>query len=128
MLVNWIVHPIGDGWEDVEPDAVVWLDIGKVEASFRIDRNYYVGPCGAGAGQQTRYDHVGQFIQGGSAVWMPDLSIDEDETVSFGDGRHRFAWVRDHGAQAIPVTTGPETAERLTTLFGTPLTACHVRW
>jgi hypothetical protein len=56
---------------------------------------------------------------------MPHLSVREDRSIGFTDGRHRFAWVRDHGAAAIPVTTGPDGAAQLAALFGTHLRECR---
>ncbi len=127
MLINWIATSRGRGWEDVEPDAIVWLDVASVEASFSIDRSDYVGVGGVGAGQRGRYDNIGKFIQSGRPVWMPHLTIDDDGAVCFTDGRHRFAWVRDHGASALPVTTNPDGAAQLAARFGTSLRECHVQ-
>jgi hypothetical protein len=32
------------------------------------------------------------------AVEMPSICLDEEKSyVCFSDGRHRFAWLRDHG-------------------------------
>lgn len=35
---------------------------------------------------------------------MPHVYVSEDGQVSFTDGRHRFAWFRDRGVKAMPVT------------------------
>lgn len=126
LLINWIATPRGQGWE-VEPDAVVWLDVASVEASFSADSNRYVGKGGAGAGQRGRYNQIGSLIQSGRPVWMPHLSIDDDGALLFVDGRHRFAWVRDHGATALPVTTDPDGAAQLAAGFGTRLRECLVQ-
>ena len=125
MLINWIPTPIGAGW-DIDPDPVVWLDVARVEASFRRNPGHYVGIGGSGVGQSSRYGHVGRFIQTGHPVYMPHLSVDGDDAVSFTDGRHRFAWVRDHGARAVPVTTYLEVASRLEEIFGTSLRECLI--
>lgn len=127
MLINWIAKPRGEGWADVEPDAIVWLDVASVEASFSMDREHYVGVGGLSAGQRGRYDNIGKLIQSCRPVWMPHLSLDDGGAVCFTDGRHRFAWVRDHGASAIPVTTNPDEAVQLATRFGTSLRECHVQ-
>lgn len=127
MLINWIVTPMGHGWEDVEADPIVWLDIVRVEASFSIDRNRYVGVGGIWAGQRSRYDNIGEFIRSGRPVWMPHLNIDDNGAVCFTDGRHRFAWVRDHGASALPVTADPDEAAELAAQFGTSLRECRVQ-
>ena len=125
MLISWIVTPTGEGWTDIEPGAVVWIDVAKLEAAISMDPSLYVGRSGAGAGQKSRYDNVGKRILSGGPVWMPHLAF-EGGRVSFTDGRHRFAWVRDHGASAIPVSVSSERAAELAARFGTPLRACHV--
>lgn len=127
MLIDWIPTPIGDGW-DIEPDPIVWLDVAKVEASIRKDVDRYVGVDGAGAGQPSRYHFVGRLIRTGHPVYMPDLCLDENDEIIFSDGRHRFAWARDHGARAIPVTVSIEMAHRLEALYGASIRECRVRW
>lgn len=50
---------------------------------------------------------------------MPHVFVDERSIVSFTDGRHRFAWFRDQGVLAIPVTvTTKGQAELVKRLFG----------
>jgi hypothetical protein len=43
MRIYWTDTPMRQGWKDVKPDAIVWLDVASVEASFSIDRGHYVG-------------------------------------------------------------------------------------
>jgi hypothetical protein len=118
----------GEGWNDIPDDVVVWLSVAKVEASFARQPDHYVGKDGIGNGQKGRYDHVGTFIKSGRAVFMPHLSLQDDNSISFTDGRHRFAWVRVHGATAIPVTIAPDEAERFIYHYGTTERECRVRW
>jgi hypothetical protein len=101
-------------------------DRSPIEASFQKKPDHYVGIGGTGAGQPSRYNRVGRLFQTEHPVYMPHLSVDGDDAVSFTDGRHRFAWIRDHGAQAIPVTAYVETASRLEAIFGTSLRECRV--
>jgi|GEM_PF-3490123 len=42
----------------------------------------------------------------------------EKGVVSFSDGRHRFAWLRDHGVQAMPVQVSSEQRQEFENLFG----------
>jgi hypothetical protein len=37
----------------------------------------------------------------------------------FTDGRHRFAWLRDHGLRALPVETASEQLKVFCALFET---------
>lgn len=121
MIVLWEVQPFGDGWEDLELEPVVWLDIAKVEASFARTGDHYVGKGGSGAGQPSRFANIGRHFRSGRPMWMPHLGLDENLLISFTDGRHRFAWVRDHGAAAIPVTTSLEEEQELLRRFGSTL-------
>lgn len=125
FLVNWVPTPIGDGW-DTEPAPVVWLDVKKIEGAFQQNAEQYVGKEGAGVGQRSRYDHVGRFIVSGRSVFMPHITIVKSKTVWFTDGRHRFAWIRDHGARAFPATTSTESVGGLESKFGAAVTECEV--
>lgn len=121
MIVLWEIQPFGDGWENLEPEPVVWLNIAKVEASFARASEHYVGNGGSGAGQPSRYVNIGHHFRSGRPMWMPHLGLDKDLLISFTDGRHRFAWLRDHGATAIPVTTSLEEEQELLRRFGSAL-------
>ena len=34
---------------------------------------------------------------------MPQIAVDEKAELSFNDGRHRFAWLREQGAKSVQV-------------------------
>lgn len=46
--------------------------------------------------------------------------------LSFVNGRHRFAWMRDHGATAIPICVDEEQASEIQFLLGSALQICRV--
>jgi hypothetical protein len=128
VLINWTVQPFGPGWEDVEPDPIVWVNIALVEAAFKLDPDHYVGFGGSGAGQPSRYAKIGRELRDGHEMWMPNLHLHEGGIIRFTDGRHRFAWVRDHGGTALPVATDPDSVHGLgpvdiPLLGGIPLTS-----
>lgn len=100
---------------------MVWLDIAKVEASFSRTGNHYLGKGGSGAGQSSRYANIGRHFRSGLPMWMPHLGLGDDQLICFTDGRHRFAWVRDHGAAAFPATTSLEKEQELLRRFGSAL-------
>ena len=61
-------------------------------------------------------------------VHRQDSNIIADRTfthdkVEFTDGRHRFAWLRDHGLQALPVDVGAESDISFRARFETHLRA-----
>jgi hypothetical protein len=109
----------------MEPDAVLWASVAAIEASFSVG-DQWVGPGGAVNGHLQRYENVGLFIRSGSPVRMPHVSMSRIGGIRFIDGRHRFGWVRDHGAEAIPVTAAPELAATLSERFGSAIRECRV--
>ena len=46
--------------------------------------------------------------------------------VSIHDGRHRFAWMRDHGAQALPIAAPIGEAREIRKLIGSKARICRV--
>lgn len=125
MTVNWIPNPIADGWADYEEDVGVWVSVAALDASFRRG-DQWIGPGGAGKGQAGRYANMGATILSGVDIRMSTVSLGDDGEVRFTDGRHRFAWVRDHGAEAVMVATGRADAAALKRLFATDLRVCRI--
>lgn len=125
MTVNWIITPITNDWPDYEEDVGVWVSVSALEASFRRS-DEWVGPGGSGQGRPGRYSNIGKMIRSGIDIFMPTLTLDYRGEAVFTDGRHRFAWVRDHGAEAIMIATGPAEAAKLEELFGTNLRTCQI--
>src|SRR5690348_13887762 len=67
-----------------------------------------------------RYKRFGEWIRDNSSpIKMPTVCLCTKGEVSFNDGRHRFAWSRDHGIQVMPIMTDPESAARFKARFGT---------
>jgi hypothetical protein len=108
-------------WTALYPDPVVWINVMKLDASWRHDATYYVGRGAAGPGnaKPSKYNRFGKwFSEPHPAVWMPDVGL-TDGIVRFSDGRHRFAWLRDHGVRVLPVTVSPEIEAEMRRRFGT---------
>ena len=118
-VVAWKQVPIGDGWEDEsEQDAVVWIDLAKFDAAWRQSEDY-VGQEGAGSQFEGRYQRVGQFILAYGKLFIPTVCFDESGAVGFTDGRHRVAWLRDHGVTTLPLSVPQRQAARFRRAFGT---------
>ena len=100
-------------------DAIVWIDVTKLNAAWRRERGYYISVRGRGS--RYKYTRFGQWL--GTAIgpiWMWHIGIDDQSgQVGFTDGRHRFAWLRDHGVLALPITCEPEQATEIRQRFGT---------
>jgi hypothetical protein len=100
--------------------AVVWVDIEKFDRSFAKD-SLYVGPGGEG-GIRTRYPDFGKWLaQSTGPVEMSEVGFGGYGQIAFINGRHRYSWMRDHGAQALPVLTYPENVPEMERRFGTSL-------
>lgn len=100
-------------------DAIVWIDVAKLDRVWRHSSGY-VGVAGTGRDDVTRRRYVkfGKWIlRRTQPIHMPHLGFVAGE-VGFVNGRHRFAWLRDHGVSALPVTTHPENTGRLRREFG----------
>lgn len=124
MRIDWATH-----WElrDLpdDDDAVVWLDIKAADACWQKD-NLYIPP--GAPDHRGKYDRFGRWVKDPPVpVEMPHVAVAENGSLSFTNGRHRFAWVRDHGARAIPCTIWRGQARRLVKLAGTTLRLCEVR-
>lgn len=87
------------------------------DRAWKRDADYYI-PSG-GRGSEWKYRKFGEWLEAHPLIqiWMPHVSL-RNYTMHFTDGRHRFAWMRDHGAMTLPVTISPEQASRLETWLG----------
>ena len=101
-------------------DPIIWISVAKLDKSWKRDGGFYIGKFarGNGATSRTKYKRFGEFFRGGRSVWMPHIGISAGH-VSFTDGRHRFAWLRDHGVRALPVTVSPGNIVEVKRRFGT---------
>lgn len=126
MIVTWIEAQRGDFGLASEPDAVVWVSVALLEMDFASSEQW-VGPRGTGGGQAGRYENIGQLIRSGRPIIMAHLILGPSGAMRFNDGRHRFAWVRDHGAEALPVTIDPAKAAALSARYATDVRTCALR-
>ena len=103
-------------------DEIIWVDVEKLNASWSKDDSY-LGPDSATTDDQhDRYIRFGEWLRENLAtteVCIPHIGVD-DGIVFFTDGRHRFAWCRDHGVKYLPITTSPGCyGPEIEKLFGT---------
>ena len=113
--IEWIVCPY---WQESR-DVTLWVDVLKVDRSWVKDEAYYITAGGGGAAISGRYARAGEHIRGGVPLWMGALCLGDEDEIGFTDGRHRFAWLRDHGVEALPVQVPPEEAAAIKARFGT---------
>ena len=65
-----------------------------------------------------RREGVHRFLATGKAVQAPFAVLDPDGSVSFEDGRHRFAALRDLGARQVAVTVPRGQRDAFKARFG----------
>jgi hypothetical protein len=110
----------------------VWIDVTKLDAMLRLVPSDYVGFAGEN-GILGKYTGVDDFVRSGKeALYMPKAGVRShagsagDKIAYILDGRHRFAWMRDHGAQAIPVSAPADEALEIAKLVRTKFRVCRV--
>lgn len=96
----------------------MWCDVLLLDAAWSKG-GQYISYGGEDSNQPGKYERVGQWLAGSFRLWMPHVGLDAEGQICFTDGRHRFAWLRDHGAIAICVTVSEESAPDVERLFGT---------
>lgn len=92
-------------------DVLVDVLTQPFDAAWQKDRDFYIGPTGTG-GIGKRYGAFGNFVNSTKEhIEASEVHVDDRGNVSFNNGRHRFAWLRDNGAQSIPVAMGKDALE-----------------
>jgi hypothetical protein len=106
---------------EIPANPWAWIDVARLDAAWRGSQQY-VGFGGqavpGGSAMPDRYERFGLWLEPGVDVHMPFVSL-EGEGVSFNDGRHRFAWCRDHGVAALPVEVCEAEMAAFAERFGT---------
>jgi hypothetical protein len=102
----------------------VWIDVAKLDAVLQLESYLEF---------DQKYARVGEFMASGKTVYMPRVYIRKvnnrgatSKIIDIHDGRHRFLWMRNHGAQAIPVAVKYEEAREIVRLVGTKVRICRV--
>ena len=92
----------------VEYSKLVNVNVKKLDHLWKKDYSMYIGKGGEGQ-IKDRYQRFGDFLNNNpSHINAPHVSI-SNYGVTFGNGRHRFAWFRDHGYDVIPVSMDKES-------------------
>lgn len=95
----------------------VWVDVAKLDAAFQLDRGYAIGAGGVGA-IPGRLAGFRDFLASGTPIEQSEVIVDVDGTISFLNGRHRFAVLRDLGVRQVPVSVLSSSVELTRQLFG----------
>ena len=101
--------------ERAADDELVLVNVARFDKAFQQDTGFYVGAGGEG-GIKGRYDRFGRWLDKDFGnryrIKAPEVYVDADGKVSFTNGRHRYAWLRDHGVTTMPMAMPKEAAAR----------------
>jgi hypothetical protein len=106
-------------------DRVVWVVIRRIDEYWRKDPmpDDYIPPG------ECFYHPFGDWLLESAhkeRAHMPHIGLYYGY-ISFTDGRHRFAWCRDRGVTAMPVSVpGRAQFRKITSLFGSASRTCRV--
>lgn len=118
--VNWTVHSWERGYQHApDPDVIVWVDIDAFDRLWELSDQYIAVPGDASDNQPAKYAKAGRRFLAGEPMWMPEVGRQADGSLNIRDGRHRYLWMREHGALAMPVAVERSEAKLVRTLCGT---------
>lgn len=106
-------------WEMALPesgDVSVLVSVEKIEHEWRRSTDKYIR-TGCENGMLRKYEIFEKWIMSAKYVKMPEVCIVND-FVQFNNGRHRFAWLRDHGMTALRINVQPTDVATFETYFG----------
>jgi hypothetical protein len=123
-LILWKPHT----WDWRRRYGIVWVSIPKVDASWKEDQGY-VPPQAVGSdGLAWRYARFGKWLLSSKQqrrVEMPVVGYSGKPCcIGFEDGRHRFAWLRDHGVAAMPMCVYLDHVDIVAAKFGAAEREC----
>lgn len=97
-------------------DVPVWVSVAKLEHEWQRSMGEYIGVAGHNA-MPGKYANFAGWIMSAKHVEMPEVCF-VDGFVRFNNGRHRFAWLRDHGMTALQVNVQPSDVSTFEKQFG----------
>jgi hypothetical protein len=96
--VHWESKPIGQ---------IVLIESQRLDEAWKRHSWPHIGPGGTGQ-NDGRYDRFGNFF---FAKILKGTALEDygpQPTVVFVNGRHRTAWLRDHGLNPLPISVDPK--------------------
>lgn len=120
MRVNWAVFSWERGYRRArDADVRVWIDIDACDREWWRSDQYIEVPGDASDNQPDKYAKAGKRFLAGEPMWMPEVFVETDGALSFRDGRHRYLWMREHGALSMEVAVSRSQAKAVRRLCGT---------
>jgi hypothetical protein len=98
------MHPI----EAKNGNEIAHINPEKFDKAFAKTDWQYVGEKGKG-GIEGRYEKFANFVKDAPSMHASDVAVSKHGGIVFGDGRHRYAYLRDEGVNPIPVSMDKES-------------------
>ena len=98
------MHPI----EVKEGNKIANVNPEVFDKAFAKSEWQYVGEKGEG-GIGNRYEKFAEWVKNADSMYASNVSVNEKGSVTFGDGRHRYAYLRDEGVKKIPMSMDDES-------------------
>lgn len=96
--------------DNLEYRKLYTVDVNKFNSVW-AQSELYIGLKGSNQ-IKNRYQQFGQWLkQSKEPVLASTVAVDTDGSVSFYNGRHRFAWLRDRGLKSMPVAMDRQSAK-----------------
>lgn len=102
---------------------LVRVRVASLDRALAADPGFHVGPGGVGPSAiKGRYPQARDFLaaatKAGTRVHAPEGGVDRAGRPYLDDGRHRFAAIRDSGAETVEIAVPRGQANRFGRLFG----------
>lgn len=118
VSVDWTL-PARKRPSDPERFVEVWIDVDRFDESWFYTDQYLRHPREASVSDREAYAEAGQRFLAGQPVQMPLVRRDAGGLPSFIEGRHRYVWMREHGAVAMPIAVLDSDARAIRAVLGT---------
>jgi hypothetical protein len=110
------------GRQTVDPDRVVkkrksdqlhWVPSQELDKRWNTPENkqVYLGPGGGKNQIEDRYPQAMEHLATDKPVNAPEVTVKDDGSADFIDGRHTFAAMRDSGHTHVPVALDQESTK-----------------
>jgi hypothetical protein len=88
-----------------------FVNTDKFDEGFKRNSGQYIGEGGKGNSISDRYEKIGEFLKKAPSMEASDAHVRENGLVDFGNGRHRYAYLRDRGLKKIPMSMSKEAVK-----------------
>ena len=100
------MHPI----EAKNRNEIAYVNPETFDKAFAKTDWQYVGKKGKG-GIEGRYEKFADWVKDAPSMHASNASVNKEGGIVFGDGRHRYAYLRDEGVKEIPMSMDKESIE-----------------